>query len=110
MSTEDSNGNTLVRQAWDALGGIEDPELGLSITELGLIYDIKADPENNLDVTMTFTSMACPYGPQLQAESQLRLSKIENVREARVEVVFNPPWDPRSMASEDARAFLGIYE
>lgn len=99
---------TLKKQIWEALGTVEDPEIGLTLTELGLIYDATWDEELNVSVIMTFTSMACPYGPQLQAMSQAAVAKVEGVRSVNVEVVFNPPWDPNTMASEDAKMVLGI--
>lgn len=101
--------HTFKAQIWEALGTVEDPEIGLSLTELGLIYDVTWDEDNNVQVLMTFTSMACPYGPQLQAMSQAAVAKVEGVRSVDVEVVFSPPWDPRTMASEDAKMVLGIF-
>ncbi len=100
---------TLKKRIWDELVKVEDPEIGMSIAELGLIYDLKLDENNKADITMTFTSMACPYGPQLKAEVHAAASRFEEVPEVHVEVVFSPPWDPREMASEDAKMMLGIY-
>lgn len=96
------------KELWDAIAGVEDPEIGLSIVELGLIYDIVVDG-SRADVTMTFTSMACPAGPQLQAGVHAAATSVEGIDDATVEVVFSPPWNPVEMASEEAKMMLGIY-
>lgn len=100
------------QQVMEALKPIEDPELHLGIVDLGLIYgvDIKPQPEGGDDVAlmMTFTSPFCPYGPQLKALAQRALSGLPGVKAATVSVVFTPPWDPRTMASEECRIALGL--
>ena len=98
----------LYDQIFAEIAKIEDPELGISITELGLIYDVQVTADGKVDVVMTFTSMACPVGPQLKAQVHAAATRVEGVSDANVEVVFNPPWDPHEMASEDARMYLGI--
>ena len=100
---------TLKKRVWDEIATVEDPEIGMSLTELGLVYDLKIDENNKADVTMTFTSIGCPYGPQLKAEVHAAATRVEGVSDAHVEVVFSPAWDPREMASEDAKMLLGIY-
>ena len=84
-----------------------DPEIGLSLYELGLIYDVAVD-SNKVHVRMSLTSMACPIGPQLRNEVQIACESVEGIESAEVEVVWDPPWDPRTMASEDAKLDLGI--
>ncbi len=97
----------LKQQIWGKVALVEDPEIGLSITELGLIYDIQVPEPSKALVKMTFTSMACPYGPQLKAQVHAAATRV--VSDAEVEVVFSPPWDPREMASEEAKAVMGMY-
>ena len=97
------------KQVWKELETVEDPEIGLSITDLGLVYDVTVSEDLEVHVVMTFTSMGCPYGPQLQAQAQAAASRPKEAGIANVEVVFNPPWDPHTMASEDAKMILGIY-
>lgn len=87
----------------EVLKGIVDPELYIDIWTLGLIYDVKIE-DRKLYITMTFTSMACPAGPQLVAEVKEKTAAIEEIDETQVEVVFRPPWEP----SEDLKAMLGI--
>jgi metal-sulfur cluster biosynthetic enzyme len=89
------------QQIIDALKPIEDPELHLGIVDLGLIYGTEVNPQpegDDVKVIMTFTSPFCPYGPQLKAM----------VKQAAVNIVFTPPWDPRTMASEDCKIALGL--
>ena len=99
------------QQVLDALKPIEDPELHLGIVELGLIYgaDIHPQPDGDaVRLTMTFTSPFCPYGPQLKASVQRTLTTLPGVASATVQIVFTPPWDPRTMASEECKIALGL--
>ena len=100
--------NAIEKEVYEAIKEVEDPELYISILELGLIYDIKVE-DSIANIKMTFTSMACPAGPQLKEEVYLACLRTEGVKEAKVEIVWNPPWDPKVMASEDAKMALGIY-
>lgn len=101
------------QQVLEALKPIEDPELHLGIVELGLIYEVKTEPAPEGDgellvLRMTFTSPFCPYGPQLKAQVQRALQLMPGVKQARVDIVFTPPWDPRTMASEECKIALGL--
>ncbi len=99
------------QQIMDAIKPIEDPELHLGIVDLGLIYgvDINPQPEgDDIKVMMTFTSPFCPYGPQLKASVQRTIATISGVKNAVVNIVFTPPWDPRTMASDDCKIALGL--
>lgn len=86
---------------------ILDPEMGVSIVDLGLIYgvDIK---DNDVHVRMTLTSPACPVGAVIQAQVHQTVKKMPWAKEVHVELVWSPRWDPRTMASEDAKMELGI--
>ena len=98
-------------QIREAIKPIEDPELHLGIADLGLIYgvDINPTPEGDeVKLTMTFTSPFCPYGPQLKASVQRTLATLPSVKNAVVNIVFTPPWDPRTMASEECKIALGL--
>ena len=86
---------------------VVDPELGVNIVDLGLIYGIEIK-ESDVDVKMTLTSPACPLGAVIQAQTHTALKKLPWVNEAKVELVWSPRWDPRIMASEDAKMELGI--
>ncbi len=98
-------------QVLEALKPIEDPELHLGIVDLGLIYRAEiAEVEggDGVKLTMTFTSPFCPYGPQLKASVERTIALMPGVKEAKVQIVFTPPWDPHTMASEDCKIALGL--
>ncbi|OAI42068.1 hypothetical protein AYO38_11740 [bacterium SCGC AG-212-C10] len=90
------------------LAEVQDPEINMSIVELGLVYDIQYDNGDVL-VTMTLTSPGCPLGPVIRGEAYAKLKELPGVRDVDVQIVWNPPWDPRTMASEDVRMALGIW-
>lgn len=99
----------LEQKVWREIAEVEDPELGFSVVELGLIYDLKIDDAKKAFVTMTFTSMACPVGPQLKGSVEAAARRIDEITDAEVEVVFSPPWDPKEMATEEIQEIMGIY-
>ncbi len=92
-----------------ALLPIKDPEIGLSVIDLGLIYNIDPDPEGGVKITMTLTTPACPYGPELVDAVRLTVSKLKGVKSVDVEVVWEPQWNPQEMASDYAKDVLGIW-
>ena len=87
----------------EALKTVVDPELFIDVWTLGLIYDIDIE-DRLLKIKMTFTSMACPAGPQLMGDVKHRTEELEDIDETLVEVVFTPPWQP----SDELKAMLGI--
>ena len=100
-----------VDQVREALTEVKDPELNLGILELGLVYDIAAEGEGgeHVTVTMTLTSPMCPVGPMFKKSVEDHVLGLEGVKSAKVEITFTPPWDPRTMASDDVKALLGIW-
>jgi metal-sulfur cluster biosynthetic enzyme len=90
----------------EALRGVEDPELGMDIVELGLFYDAELDGPN-VKVTYTLTSMGCPAGPMIEDDIQRVLREIPGVGEVESELTFDPPWTPDRM-SDDAKFILGF--
>lgn len=93
----------------EAIKLVEDPEIGISIVELGLIYDIDVSPEGNVNVNMTLTSPFCPIGPLLTEQVKTIAEETPGVKSATVTLVWTPPWDPKKMASEEAKDMLGIW-
>jgi len=87
---------------------VQDPELRLSLVELGLIYDCKQEGEK-VQVTMTLTSPGCPAAGELVESVKKRLLENPEVKEVAVEIVFDPKWDPKTMASEECKDVLGIW-
>jgi metal-sulfur cluster biosynthetic enzyme len=90
----------------EALHQVEDPELGMDIVELGLMYDVAVDGPN-VKVTYSLTSMGCPAGPMI-ADGILDAAKsVPGVEAAEAELTFDPPWTPDRM-SDDAKFILGF--
>lgn len=100
-----------VEQIRESLTEVKDPELNLGILELGLVYDISVEGESgeHVTVTMTLTSPMCPVGPMFKKSVEDHVNGVEGVKSANVEITFTPPWDPRTMASDDVKAMLGIW-
>jgi FeS assembly SUF system protein len=84
-----------------------DPEIPVDIYSMGLIYGIKIDDTFNVDVEMTLTSPNCPVAESLPAEVEAKIQGIKDVNKAKIEIVFEPPWQ-MDMMSEDARLELGM--
>jgi len=93
-------------QAREALKQVEDPEIGLNIVDLGLVYDVEVDG-STVNVKMTLTSPSCPVGPQILNGSKMVLQDLEEVEEANVELVWEPFWSPDRINPE-FRAILGF--
>ena len=94
-------------QLLDALKQVIDPELMVNIVDLGLVYDISQE-ERTVNVDMTLTSPACPYGPQLLGQTHALLGRLPNVKDVKINTVWSPKWDPRVHASEVAQMMLGL--
>ena len=89
------------------LDDIYDPEIPVSIYELGLIYDVKINNKNDVKVIMTLTSPSCPVAESLPEEIRVAVKNIKTVKSVEVEVIFDPPWE-KSMMSEGAKLELGL--
>lgn len=90
-----------------ALKEIYDPEIPVNIYDLGLIYGVEVDDESDVTVTMTLTTPHCPVAESMPAEVELRAASVPGVRDAEVNLVWDPPWDPQKM-SDEARLELGM--
>lgn len=101
--------NSLVIEAQviEALRGCFDPEIPVNIYELGLIYDIKVEPSGAVEIRMTLTSPNCPVAQSLPSEVEARVKAVPGVTETKIELVWDPPWEPSKM-SEAARLQLGM--
>jgi metal-sulfur cluster biosynthetic enzyme len=90
----------------DALRQVEDPELGMDIVDLGLLYDVEVLGQR-VKVTHSLTSMGCPVGPMIQEDIHRVTSEIDGVETVDVELTWDPPWTPDRM-SDDAKFILGF--
>lgn len=93
----------------ERLAGVEDPELALSIVDLGLIYGVETADDGTVKVTMTLTYPGCPLGPVIGSQVYAAIIDLPGVEDVDVNITFSPPWDPKTMASEDIRMQLGIW-
>ncbi|MCS7214091.1 MAG: iron-sulfur cluster assembly protein [Candidatus Calescibacterium sp.] len=94
-------------QIIEALKGVYDPEIGIDIVNLGLVYDVNLGNEGTVDVKMTLTTPGCPLGGTVQEAVRAVLESIEGIKNVNVEIVWDPPWNP-AMMSDEAKQMLGI--
>ncbi len=101
----------LERQVWDQLKTCYDPEIPVNIVDLGLVYDLQIVPgaggKSNVAVKMTLTAQGCGMGATIAGDAEQKLETLQDVDEARVEIVWDPPWSPQ-MISPEGREKLGI--
>ena len=94
-------------QVNDQLKKVLDPELGVSIVDLGLIYGITVSKEGVCTITMTLTTIGCPLFGQIQKEIEDRVMEIETIEDVKVDLTFDPVWTAEKM-TEEARIQLGL--
>jgi len=90
----------------EAMRGVEDPELGMDIVDLGLLYDVDV-AGSKVKVTHSLTSMGCPAGPMIQEDIHRAASELPGVEDVEIELTWDPPWTPDKM-SDDAKFILGF--
>ena len=98
---------TIEREVVAALRTCYDPEIPVDIYELGLIYDVAISDDGDATITMTLTTPHCPVAESLPNEVELRVLSVPGIRDAVVNLVWDPPWDPSKM-SDEARLELGM--
>lgn len=91
----------------EELKGVLDPELHVNIIDLGLVYDIAVAKDNVVTITMTLTTPACPLGPQLMEDIRAALEVIDEVKDVKIEFVWEPVWSTKMM-SDEAKDQLNI--
>lgn len=107
VETKPNDSITMESQVIDALKTCYDPEIPVNVYELGLIYEIKVNPDNIVFIKMTLTSPMCPVAESLPPEIEMKVQSIPGVKAVNVEVVWDPPWDTSKM-SEAAKLMLGL--
>jgi len=100
-------GGALYEAVIDALKEIYDPEIPVNIYDLGLIYGVEITPEHDALITMTLTTPHCPVAESMPGEVELRAASVPGIRDAQVNLVWDPPWGPDKM-SDEARLELGM--
>lgn len=101
------NNLVLEAQVLDALRTCYDPEIPVNVYELGLVYEVTVDESGVVSIKMTLTSPHCPAVQSLPAEIESKVRAISGVTDVKVDLVWDPPWDPSKM-SEAARLQLGM--
>src|SRR4051794_22249732 len=96
-----------VEEVRESLRQVEDPELGMDIVDLGLLYEVELEEGGKVKVIHTLTSMGCPVGPMIQEQIHDVVAALPEVNDVEVELTWDPPWSPDKM-SEDAKFILGI--
>jgi len=91
------------------LSKVEDPEMKMSVIDLGLIYSVSIN-DSHVEIDMTLTSPGCPVAPEIMAAVHRSALTTEGIESAHVNLTFSPPWDPKLHASEDAKFELGIFD
>lgn len=100
-------GSDLQAAVIEALREIFDPEIPVNIYDLGLIYGVEVDENADATVTMTLTTPHCPVAESMPGEVELRVSSVPGIRDAEVNLIWDPPWGPHKM-SDEARLELGM--
>ena len=90
----------------EVLRQVEDPELGMDIVDLGLLYDVEVDGPK-VKVTYSLTSMGCPAGPLIAGDIDRAAREVQGIEDVELELTFDPPWTPDRM-SDDAKFILGF--
>ena len=88
----------------EALKKVFDPELGIDIHTLGLVYKTTIEKDNTVNILMTLTTPMCPYGPMLIEDVKEKVKAVPNVSDVKIDITFEPPWQP----SDEIKAMLGI--
>lgn len=96
-------------QVLDLLTDIVDPEIGIDIVSLGLVYGSSLDENGLLTIDLTLTTPYCPFGSMIQSQAHALGLQLPGVKDVHINLVWSPPWDPRTMASDEAKLQLGIY-
>ena len=105
----DANGGPATEQSvLEALKHVVDPELGINIVDLGLVYDVDITESGAIHIEYTLTTMGCPIGPLIEQQMQSFLEGVPGVASVEAEMVLRPPWTPEMM-SEEAKAALGYF-
>ena len=95
-------------QVLEALKSVIDPELGINIVDLGLVYEVDVAEDGDVDIQYTLTTMGCPIGPLIEDQMRAFLAPLDGIGEVRPEMVLRPAWNPEMM-SEEAKAALGMF-
>lgn len=95
-------------QVTEALKVVNDPEIGMNIVDLGLVYDVSVTDDGEAHIVFTLTSMGCPIGPMLDQEMREVVEAVPGIKNVTTEMVMTPPWSPDKM-TDFAKSALGFF-
>jgi len=107
VAAEPAAGAPTRDEVFEALRSVYDPELGINIVDLGLVYDVEIR-DGEVDITYTLTTMGCPIGPLIEQQMTQHLLLVSGVERVSAEMVLRPAWSPEMM-SDEAKAALGYF-
>ena len=105
---QSSNEISLEDKVRSSLRKVIDPEIGINIVDLGLIYKIDTNVENDVQLLMTLTAPNCPYGDMILMETEFACRSVDDVNLIQINLTFDPPWNPDVHVSDEAKYQMGI--
>ena len=91
-----------------SLKRVVDPEIGINIVDLGLIYEIDVNEENDVQVLMTLTAPNCPFGDMIMMETEFAVRSVKEANLVKINLTFDPPWNPDIHVSDEAKYQMGL--
>ena len=104
----DSENPCLKDKVKSNLRRVIDPEIGINIVDLGLVYDIDVNSENDVQVLMTLTAPNCPFGEMIMMETEFAVRSVKEANIVKINLTFDPPWNPEQHVSDEAKYQMGI--
>ena len=105
---QDNKEISLVDSVKSSLKRVVDPEIGINIVDLGLVYEIDINQENDVQVLMTLTAPNCPFGDMIMMETEFAVRSVKNVNLVKINLTFDPPWNPDQHVSDEAKYQMGL--
>ena len=105
---QDNKEISLVDSVKSSLKRVVDPEIGINIVDLGLVYEIDVNQENDVQVLMTLTAPNCPFGDMIMMETEFAVRSVKDVNLVKINLTFDPPWNPHTMVSDEGKYQLGL--
>ena len=105
---QDNKEISLVDSVKSSLKRVVDPEIGINIVDLGLVYEIDVTQENDVQVLMTLTAPNCPFGDMIMMETEFAVRSVKDVNLVKINLTFDPPWNPDQHVSDEAKYQMGL--
>ena len=105
---QDNKEISLVDSVKSSLKRVVDQEIGINIVDLGLVYEIDVNQENDVQVLMTLTAPNCPFGDMIMMETEFAVRSVKDVNLVKINLTFDPPWNPDQHVSDEAKYQMGL--